>query len=53
LLVNEDGKGSRVEWSATFTPKGVGDADASRLFQGIFEDGLKALKSRYASGKRD
>jgi carbon monoxide dehydrogenase subunit G len=39
----DDGKGSRVEWSGQFTPNGVSDQEASRLFQGIYEDGLKAL----------
>lgn len=44
-----DGKGSRVEWSGQFTPKGVSSEEASRLFQGIYDDGLKALADRYAS----
>src|SRR5262249_11450387 len=49
VLPNESG--SRVEWSGRFTPKGVGDAEASRLFQGIFEDGLKALVDRFTTKK--
>ena len=44
-----DGKGARVEWSATFTPKGVSDAEASKTFQAIFEDGLKELAVRFGS----
>ena len=47
LRVTESGNGSRVEWSGRFTPQGVSAGEASRLFQGIFEDGLKALGSRY------
>jgi hypothetical protein len=39
----DGGRGSRVEWSGQFTPNGVSDQEASRLFQGIYEDGLKAL----------
>lgn len=45
-----DGKGSRVEWAATFIPNsGVSDQEASQVFQGIFEDGLKELASRFKS----
>src|SRR5262245_43666152 len=39
----KSGKGSRVEWSGLFTPVGVSDGEASSLFRGIYEDGLKAL----------
>ena len=42
------GTGSRVEWSGEFTPYGVSDQEAVRLFQGIYEDGLKALAARFA-----
>jgi hypothetical protein len=34
---------SRVEWSGSFTPDGVSDAEAEELFQGIYRDGLAAL----------
>ncbi|AYN37805.1 SRPBCC family protein [Streptomyces dangxiongensis] len=36
--------GSRVEWSGTFTPAGVGDDEATALFHGIYTEGLTALK---------
>jgi hypothetical protein len=49
LCVKSNRGGSRVEWSGTFTPKGVSAEEASRLFQGIFEDGLKALAGRFPS----
>lgn len=39
----DDGKGSRVEWSGRFTPNGVSEQEAVKLFQGIYDDGLKAL----------
>jgi Polyketide cyclase / dehydrase and lipid transport len=45
------GKSSRVEWSGQFTPKGVSDDEASSLFRGIYEDGLKALGEQLASKK--
>ncbi|MFB8757700.1 SRPBCC family protein [Streptomyces nigra] len=38
------GTGSRVEWSGTFTPAGVSEEEAVALFQGIYRDGLAALK---------
>ncbi|MFE8956335.1 SRPBCC family protein [Streptomyces althioticus] len=34
---------SRVEWSGSFTPVGVSDAEAEELFHGIYTDGLAAL----------
>ncbi|CAM5456193.1 SRPBCC family protein [Streptomyces hirsutus] len=35
---------SRIEWSGTFTPVGVSDAEAEDLFHGIYTDGLAALE---------
>jgi hypothetical protein len=52
VLETEGGKGSRVEWSARFTPKGVSNQEASRIYQDIFEDGLKALAAGFASKKK-
>jgi uncharacterized protein YndB with AHSA1/START domain len=50
LRVREsDGGKSRVEWSGEFTPAGVTNQEASRIFQGIFEAGLKALAGKFAS----
>lgn len=42
------GQASRVDWSGEFTPAGVSDNDASRLFEGIYRDGLKALEATLA-----
>ena len=42
-----DGSGSRVEWLGQFTPNGVSDLEAFRLFQGIYENGLKALAAAF------
>jgi hypothetical protein len=47
----DSGKGSRVDWSGQFAPKGVSAEEASKLFQGIYEDGLKALAANIASKK--
>ncbi|MTH18244.1 SRPBCC family protein [Flavobacterium sp. LC2016-01] len=46
---SSDGGGSRVEWFGEFAPVDVSDQEASSLFQGIYEDGLKALKEHYVS----
>ena len=46
------GSGCLVDWSATFIAKGVSDSEASKLFQGIFEDGLKALAARFEPSRR-
>jgi hypothetical protein len=43
------GKTCRVEWTGSFTPKGVSKTDAAKLFQGIYDDGLKALSAGLAS----
>jgi len=49
-VVSIDGdRSSRVEWSGEFTPAGVSDEDASRLFEGIYRDGLKALEATLTS----
>lgn len=41
------GQGSRVVWSGQFTPQGVSEAEAARIFQGIYDDGLKALAQHF------
>jgi Polyketide cyclase / dehydrase and lipid transport len=52
VQATDDGSASRVEWSGQFTPNGVSDQEASRLFQGIYEDGLKAPADRFKSTKK-
>lgn len=47
-VVDKGGSACRVEWSGRFTPKGVSDQEAVKLFQGIYEDGLKALTAELA-----
>ena len=44
-----DGRGSRVDWSGQFAPDGISDEEASRLFRGIYEAGLKVLAAAFAS----
>jgi len=40
--------GSRVEWSGTFTPVGLSDAEVTAVFQKVYDDGLAALKQHFA-----
>ncbi|WP_213305519.1 SRPBCC family protein [Paraburkholderia sacchari] len=42
----EGGRAAQVDWSGEFTPNGVSDEEASRLFEGIYRDGLQALDAR-------
>jgi hypothetical protein len=48
----DGGNNSHVEWSGIFTPNDISDEEASKLFQGIFDDGLKALAARFNSTKK-
>lgn len=48
LKVVDNGGSCRVEWSGRFTPTTVSDQEASKLFQGIYDDGLKALVAELA-----
>ncbi|MOA46442.1 Polyketide cyclase / dehydrase and lipid transport [compost metagenome] len=44
LRVSDEGGQTRVEWSGSFTPDGVSEAEAQQLFASIYRDGLAALK---------
>lgn len=44
LRVVSVGQGARVEWSGSFVPVGISDAEASAMFATIYQDGLAALK---------
>ncbi|WP_020655902.1 SRPBCC family protein [Massilia niastensis] len=47
LRVRDAEGGARVEWSGQFTPLGVSDDEAARLFGGIYRDGLEALSRNF------
>jgi hypothetical protein len=38
---------TQVTWSGRFTPNGITDAEASALFQDIYDGGLEALKANF------
>ncbi|RAR53550.1 polyketide cyclase/dehydrase/lipid transport protein [Paraburkholderia unamae] len=48
----EGGRAAQVDWSGEFTPQGVSDEEASRLFEGIYRDGLQALAASFADKGR-
>jgi hypothetical protein len=50
-VVDKGDWASRVEWSGTFKPAGVTDHEASKLFEKIYEDGLKALEETLEKNK--
>ena len=50
-VIDQGATACRVEWSGTFTPTGVTDEEASKLFKKIYEDGLKALEQELARMK--
>ncbi|PLN92080.1 hypothetical protein CWM94_11775, partial [Klebsiella pneumoniae] len=41
VVATADSNITRVEWSGSFTPVNVSDADAEALFSGIYRDGLQ------------
>ena len=43
LTVRQDGKGSRVEWSSEFTPKGT-ESDAVKAIEGVYTAGFDNLR---------
>ncbi|MEQ3410504.1 SRPBCC family protein [Klebsiella aerogenes] len=49
VLATADSNITRVEWSGSFTPVNVSDADAEALFSGIYRDGLQALKNNFSA----
>ena len=49
VVATADSNITRVEWSGSFTPVNVNDADAKALFSGIYRDGLQALKNNFSA----
>ncbi|ALL70707.1 XoxI (plasmid) [Paraburkholderia caribensis MBA4] len=45
---SEEAGASLVDWSGEFTPNGASDDEASRLFEGIYREGLRALAASFA-----
>ncbi|EPQ2324347.1 TPA: SRPBCC family protein [Klebsiella pneumoniae] len=49
VVATADSNITRVEWSGSFTPVNVSDADVEALFSGIYRDGLQALKNNFSA----
>lgn len=49
VVATADSNITRVEWSGSFMPVNVSDADAEALFSGIYRDGLQALKNNFSA----
>jgi hypothetical protein len=48
LKVSAEGDDAAVvEWSGSFTPVGISDAEAEAIFLGVYEGGLEALKGNF------
>ena len=47
---SDDGKKTKVTWTATFDPKGASEDDAKKSVEGIFESGLQAIKLAMEAG---
>jgi carbon monoxide dehydrogenase subunit G len=45
----EDGDGTRIEWSSTFEPKGIGEAQAIAMIEGVYKGGIAGIKKALAS----
>ena len=43
ISVSPDPKGSAVKWVGKYDAKGVSDAEAKKIIDGIYESGEKAL----------
>lgn len=40
----EDGSGTRIEWSSSFEPKGIPDAQGIAMVEGIYKSGIAGIK---------
>ena len=40
----EDGDGTRIEWSSSFEPKGISEAQGISMVEGIYKGGIAGLK---------
>ncbi len=49
LKVSADGdQAALVEWSGSFTPDGISEAEAETLFLGVYQGGLEALQGKFS-----
>jgi carbon monoxide dehydrogenase subunit G len=44
----EDGDGTRIEWSSSFEPTGISDAQGVQMVEGIYKGGIAGIKKALA-----
>jgi carbon monoxide dehydrogenase subunit G len=44
IQVHEDGDACRVDWSSSFEPKGIPEAQAQAMVEGIYRSGIAGIK---------
>jgi carbon monoxide dehydrogenase subunit G len=44
IQLADDGDATRIEWSSTFEPKGITDAQGIAMVEGIYTGGIKGIK---------
>jgi carbon monoxide dehydrogenase subunit G len=44
IQVSEEGDAARVDWSSSFEPKGITEAQAQGMVEGIYRSGLKGIR---------
>lgn len=50
MTIHDAGGGrSKVTWQGTFDPKGASEDDCAKLFQGVYEAGIAALRKTVVS----
>lgn len=48
IQLAEDGDGTRIEWSSSFEPKGITEAQAIAMIEGVYQGGIAGLKKALA-----
>ena len=44
IQLSEDGDGTRIEWSSSFEPKGIPEAQGIAMVEGIYKSGIAGIK---------
>lgn len=49
MTIYDEGEKSRITWQSTFDAKGAPEADCVKLFEGVYQGGIAALRKTLAS----
>ncbi len=44
IEVSEDGDGCRIDWSSSFDPKGISDAQGVAMLEGVYKAGINGIR---------